>query len=75
MWRTPEAPAAGHLEKVKVCSSQLGRRQRAEVWVPWEVPRASKHKAEMGRERNRREKAFQKKVLIPRALCGFITSY
>lgn len=55
--------------------AQLRRRQRAEVWIPWEVLRASKKKAGMGRERNRREKAFQNKVLIPWALFEFITSY
>lgn len=60
---------------VKVCRSQLGRRLRAEVWIPWEVLGASKQKAGMGRARNRREKAFQNKVVIPRALFEFITSY
>lgn len=62
-------------KKATVCRAQLRRRQRAEVWIPWEVLRASKKKAGMGRERNRREKAFQNKVLIPRALFEFITSY
>lgn len=29
-------------KKVKACSSQLWRRQRAEVWIPWEVPASFK---------------------------------
>lgn len=73
MWKTPGVPAAK--KKVKVCRFQLRRRLRAEVWIPWEVLGASKQKAGMGRERNRREKAFQNKVVIPRPLFEFITSY
>lgn len=42
-WRCPQ----GCLQlvtakKVKVCSSQLRRRQRAEVGIPWEVPESFK---------------------------------
>lgn len=52
---------------------------RTEVQIPWEVPPASKGKAERGRAGGTEGAPLQasrmSKVLIPRALLEFITSY
>lgn len=45
-------------KKVKVCSSQFRRQQRAEVWIPWEVPESFKAQGRDGQGKKQKGESF-----------------